>query len=306
MAVKPTNPIVKWATDAKAEKIAVSDAKRARGWQASSLGGTYGETPPYQWFNYMMNSYGEWIDYLSTSMQNIAAAKAGLTIMDLTCTAFNEVNTIQYVKAKSDKGYLDQTTTTMLTGTYIGTNQLGFELLRASPASPASYIKINQDGLLKIQMFKKANSLLNAQTFTKFSLMPRNPRFIGSTNIAFGSHVSLFYGMVANIVTPQQNSEAARIYNSFSLVHSQLFYFYVPPETAFNRDYTAPVKLDVTGGSMAIPVKAGDKISFDLVIRIVFASDDLGSNVGTLVGQPPSPNDTLGYLSKNFFVSLTY
>ena len=79
MAVKPTTKYT-WATGAQSTDIVdPGDTKRNLGWVRAGAGLNYGEAPPYQWFNYMQNSYGNWIDYLSKSVDELTAAGTKVT-----------------------------------------------------------------------------------------------------------------------------------------------------------------------------------------------------------------------------------
>ena len=79
MAVKPTTKYT-WATGAQAADVVdPGDTKRNLGWVRAGAGLNYGEAPPYQWFNYMQNSYGNWIDYLSKSVDELTAAGTKVT-----------------------------------------------------------------------------------------------------------------------------------------------------------------------------------------------------------------------------------
>ena len=69
---KPTVPIPTWATAPESGGIIdPGSAKRALGWQAAGAGLSYGEQPPYQWFNYMMNSYGQWLGYFNQYVDEV-------------------------------------------------------------------------------------------------------------------------------------------------------------------------------------------------------------------------------------------
>jgi len=84
MATKPLTPY-KWAQNAAASDIVdPGEAKRNLGWSRAGAGLNYGEAPPYQWFNFMQNSYGQWIDYLTKSIDEINSAGNRMTSAQLT------------------------------------------------------------------------------------------------------------------------------------------------------------------------------------------------------------------------------
>lgn len=88
MATLPTTPVPLWATSSSAEIVNPSDKKIAIGWEsAKDQNGKalpYGEAPPYQWFNYVMNNYGQWINYLNDLTNETIQKNADITSGSIT------------------------------------------------------------------------------------------------------------------------------------------------------------------------------------------------------------------------------
>jgi hypothetical protein len=150
--IKPTVPIPTWATAPESGGIIdPGSAKRALGWQAAGAGLAYGEQPPYQWFNYMMNSYGQWLGYFNQyvdEVKTLSLSTLNTTILtNLKPTTIPTINGITINK----QNYITTSSSIISGGTDITNSSFSYD-------STTGKISILKTGTLTISVKLPQNS----------------------------------------------------------------------------------------------------------------------------------------------------
>jgi hypothetical protein len=252
------------------------------GWQASFLGGIYGEPPPYEWFNYMMYSYGEWIDYLSKQTEELPTSKPSITTMLWPMSPDFRVTSFTYRRESNDNFFQDASYAECLltrngSATYLTSTTTGI-----SQGGSRATVYVNRDGILKIQLSSNYARQNFWDSVADFTMENRN---LGGGNniIAQGSFANVYHGIVATVES-DSNKTDRRQYNCLNLVHSALFDYRFDGDIQYRP---SPCKLALNcsaGGTLHFPVSRRDRVYFSIVIRYVFASTD-SSNRGTEIGR---------------------
>jgi len=260
MSKKPTTPIPNWADAVNAEKLAPTDAKRAIGWEGVTVNNVkYGEQPSYLLFNYMMFSYGEWINYLNTSFSELSAISSATS--NKYCVGYIDYGTIK--EFNFQKVPSSSTTTRQVHELQNGSFTYFSKGTAAFTYNPVNgKIQINRDGFLIIQK----------------SILDGAPDFATwSTNAVLPIDVPPIFRLRAGLSISQSRGE--KIFNPFIYTQQDVSLFDMKSNanfmlkcnyqssSSFPQINNIRIPFQFTGqSSFALPVAEGQVLSVNLVV----------------------------------------